>query len=58
MPKADNGLKCDKCQLKVKTTYTMKKHLDRKHADQVHSESILITNKPIVSEKKLRNSLQ
>ena len=53
MTKTDNGWKCDKCQLKVKTSYSMKRHIERKHAYQVHSESILVTYEPLVSEVSL-----
>ena len=55
MTKTDNGWKCDKCQFKVKIRYSMKRHLDRKHADQVHSESIVVTNETLVSEVSLAN---
>ena len=55
MTKTDNGWKCDKCQLKVKTSCSMKRHIERKHAYQVHSESIVVTNEPLVSEVSLAN---
>ena len=33
----------------------MKRHIERKHAYQVHSESIVVTNEPLVSEVSLAN---